>query len=384
MPRLTRKSILLARIESTYGTDSVPTGASHAILVRNLNITPINTEEASRDLIRPFLGQFDQLIANRHVQIEFEVEVAGAGTAGTAPGYGALLRACGLSETLLASPLTGTAQAGGASTITLAAGASSTDNAYAGQLLSITSGTGSGQSGIIGSYNGTTKVATMLQPWGVQPTGTSAYSIAASATYRPVSTAFESVSIYMNSDGTQHRMTGARGNVEFDFTAKNIPVMKFRMLGIFNTVADVTLQTPVYTAFQTPLAVNNTNTSLFRLHAYAGVLEQLSLNVNNSIEFRAVVGDEYIQLADRRSEGQLTIEAPTVAQFDIFAAALNNTYGPIQLRHGTTSGNSVLISSQRIDLGTPSYGDSQGIVTNNVPFYALPVSGNDEFAFTAF
>jgi hypothetical protein len=56
-----------------------------------------------RDLIRPYLGNFDQLIAKTSVAITFEVELAGSGTAGTAPRFGAILKACGMSETIVAS-----------------------------------------------------------------------------------------------------------------------------------------------------------------------------------------------------------------------------------------------------------------------------------------
>jgi hypothetical protein len=44
-----------------------------------------------------------QLLANTRASITFQVELAGSGTAGTAPRYGAILQACGLSETIVAS-----------------------------------------------------------------------------------------------------------------------------------------------------------------------------------------------------------------------------------------------------------------------------------------
>jgi hypothetical protein len=56
---------------------------------------------------------------------------------------------------------TGTAQAGSATTITLAAGASASTDFYKGYWLKITSGTGSNQVRRIKAYNGTTKVATV-------------------------------------------------------------------------------------------------------------------------------------------------------------------------------------------------------------------------------
>lgn len=102
MALLTRKRTILAKAETTYGTDATPTGAANAILVRNLSITPLNAELVSRDLVRPYLGASEQLIASSYVSVEFEVEMAGSGTAGTAPGYDALLKACGMASTVAA------------------------------------------------------------------------------------------------------------------------------------------------------------------------------------------------------------------------------------------------------------------------------------------
>lgn len=102
MALLTRKRLILAKTETTYGTSASPAG-SDAVLVRNLEITPIQADTVTRDLIRPYLGNSEQLLAQTRVEVTFEVEFAGSGTAGTAPRYGALLKACGLSETVVAS-----------------------------------------------------------------------------------------------------------------------------------------------------------------------------------------------------------------------------------------------------------------------------------------
>jgi len=102
MPLLRRKSLILAKTETTYGTSASPTG-SDAVLVRNLEITPLESDVVSRDLIRPYLGNSDQLLANPRARVTCEVELAGSGTAGTAPRYDALLKASGMSATIVAS-----------------------------------------------------------------------------------------------------------------------------------------------------------------------------------------------------------------------------------------------------------------------------------------
>ncbi len=102
MARYYRKLALLAKIETVYGTDATPTGAANAVLATNVNFTPLEAEEVSRDLLLPYLGNPGVVLAGVYAKIEFEVEVAGSGTAGTAPAYGPLLRAAGFAETVTA------------------------------------------------------------------------------------------------------------------------------------------------------------------------------------------------------------------------------------------------------------------------------------------
>jgi len=104
MPRLIRKTAILAKIETTYGVDSTPTGAANAILISNASFN-IDYSNVSRDLIRPFLGGSEELAGTRFARAQFDVEWANSGTAGTAPAWGPLLRACGFAEASLSTPV---------------------------------------------------------------------------------------------------------------------------------------------------------------------------------------------------------------------------------------------------------------------------------------
>ena len=103
MPKLHRKRSILAKAESSYGTDPTPTGSANYVQVIDLNIEPVVSDEVSRDLIRPYMGNYEVIPANTRVNVTFDVEMAGSGSAGTAPKYGAILKACALSETVVSS-----------------------------------------------------------------------------------------------------------------------------------------------------------------------------------------------------------------------------------------------------------------------------------------
>lgn len=95
-----RKTVVLAKRETTEGTDPVPTGAANAILASEIEITPLANTKIDRRLLYPSFGAAPDIFAGQHVEVRFGVEIAGAGAAGTVPGYGVLLRGCGCSETV--------------------------------------------------------------------------------------------------------------------------------------------------------------------------------------------------------------------------------------------------------------------------------------------
>lgn len=96
---LAKKKILLVKPEVEYGVDPAPDG-SNAIVTKNLSISPYEGNMVSRDVDRDSLGNDLEFNTAPYVKITFGVELAASGVAGTAPGWGAILRACGFSETV--------------------------------------------------------------------------------------------------------------------------------------------------------------------------------------------------------------------------------------------------------------------------------------------
>jgi hypothetical protein len=71
----------------------------------------------------------------------------------------------------------GVAQAGSATSITLASAASSTNGTYDPAIVRLVSGTGAGQSRLIVDYVGSTRVATVDRNWRTNPDSTTGYDI---------------------------------------------------------------------------------------------------------------------------------------------------------------------------------------------------------------
>jgi len=98
-----RKRSLLYKIESSYGVDPTPTQSANYLRVVDLNVEPIIADEVERAYITPYFGQYAVELVNKRATVTFSVEVSGSGSAGTAPKYGDLLKACGMSATVVSS-----------------------------------------------------------------------------------------------------------------------------------------------------------------------------------------------------------------------------------------------------------------------------------------
>jgi hypothetical protein len=102
MARFSRM-VVLAKIESTYATDSVPTNTANAMLFQEVDWTPMEAEQVERPMVVPHFGVRPVSLVAQRNRLAGAVDIAGSAAAGTAPAFGPLLRACGLSETIVAS-----------------------------------------------------------------------------------------------------------------------------------------------------------------------------------------------------------------------------------------------------------------------------------------
>ena len=122
-----RKTLLLARNESTYGTDAILAALgsnpapkqTDAILCSNFDVQT-NADQLTRENYSPSLSQEASGIGRVLGQMTFTTELRASGVLGTPPRIGRLFKGCGMAETII--PNTAAATIG--SPVGLAANAS--------------------------------------------------------------------------------------------------------------------------------------------------------------------------------------------------------------------------------------------------------------------
>lgn len=96
----TRKTLLLAKREVTYGQDPDLLVGGNVLEALDVSLNPLNAEFVDRGLVRPWFGSKGSVLGDRYSSLDFSVELAGSGTAGTPPAWGKLLRGCGFAEVI--------------------------------------------------------------------------------------------------------------------------------------------------------------------------------------------------------------------------------------------------------------------------------------------
>lgn len=99
-----RSKIILIKAEplNAYGVDPTPTGAANAMLMTNVQFQPMEGQEVSRNLELPYQGAQESIHVGLYCVLTGDVELVGSGTAGTAPAWSPLIRACGVAEVITA------------------------------------------------------------------------------------------------------------------------------------------------------------------------------------------------------------------------------------------------------------------------------------------
>jgi hypothetical protein len=105
MARYTTNMGLTAKVEATAGTDAAPAAATDGVLiVKGIDITPVDITYADRNLLQPFFGGSQSLIGTYSAKCKFDVEASGSGTAGTSAVWGTLLQGCATAQASLTTP----------------------------------------------------------------------------------------------------------------------------------------------------------------------------------------------------------------------------------------------------------------------------------------
>ena len=306
MVQKSRLSVILAKLEVTYGTDPTPDTTNDAVQVEELEITPEN-DQNERPSQGISIGYEKEITGKRRYKVKFKTPVVGSGAAGTEPkGVSALNQACALA-------------------LTTSAGVSNT--------------------------------------------------------YLVASASLKSVTVYAYLDGVLHKLKGCVGTKTIEADAGGLLYQVFEMMALWAEPTDVAVPTSWTPNTTTPLSFKNVTATL---DGYAIVLRSLSLKLNNVTHERgdanAADGIAGFEVVDRNPEGEIVIEALTLATKGYWAKMAADTLVTLSVVLGDTAGNIWTFTCENVKLRQLPYSEEDGIYTHPIAVqFAKSVSGNNEW-----
>lgn len=317
MPRYLEKTVILAKLETTYGTDATPVGATDAMLVSNCVLTPLDAANVDRELVRGYFGASEQLVGTASKLVTFDVELAGSGTATTPTQWGRLLQACGFAQTIGAASVDYTP----VSTF----GASSSLTIYYhldGELHKLLGARGS-------------------------------FAIAMGVGERPV-LRFRFVGL----DGG----ATAVANASPTYTPFRVPLVVTDQ-----NSGDVLLGAVTYTGASGTVSGGT---------AYPS--RGLQLEVANRVAYQALLGGETVEITGRGITGNTSLDLTAAQAVSFLADVKANTLVGLGFTHGTSAGNIVVLHAPAVQRIEPSNEDVEGRLMQRYNLRFVPQSGNDE------
>jgi len=315
MSRYIANTAILAKAETTPGTDAVPTGAADACLVSNVSITPLDAQMVDRKLIQGFFGTSQQLLTTANVKFSYAVELAGSGTAGTAPQWGDMLLGCACAEASLTAPVRVEYTPVSTALKTL------THYWY--------------DDGVLHKALGCMGNAKLSAKIGDVPR-----------------LSFDWIGL----DGT----ASAASNPALTQTAWKVPPVMNKA-----SVIDITLGCTYATGALTGgTAYNSTG---------------LEIDFANKVNFTPFLSTESVDITDRDSSGSMELNLTAAQEVALLAMVKANTLTSIGFTIGTTAGNKFILYFPAVQLLKPTKKEVNGVRTCAYELKLTPLVGNDEF-----
>ena len=335
MTMRSRNAVILAKIESTAGTDASPTGSLDAILIESPTISN-DPDLVSTNEVTGSLDTSPSITGGLRTSLSFSVVLRGTSAAGTAPRFGRLLQACGWSETTQSEIASEAADNGGTTTAVVTdASYGTTDDAYNGMPLTINS-----NQTFITDYVGSTKTATITDTQGSAVDNMDNITLNANTVYTPHSGTISTLTLYFYQDGILYIALGCRGNVSFNVDSAGVGRLNFNFSGMYGSKTDVAVPAATYDndTLQPPVFRNATAT----IDRTAAAVSAMSLDSGNSVVFpgdpNQAEGFGVPEITNRNITGSVDPLEVLVATRDIMAAFRAGTNQIIHSRWGGTAG----------------------------------------------
>jgi hypothetical protein len=204
------------------------------------------------------------------------------------------------------------------------------------------------------------------------------YSVGTKIEYIPVSSGFESCTIYLYLDGIIVKVLGCRANLEIVMEGGEIAVCNFAVQGLFSIPVDGAIVSPTIDTNKPTRVAGAT----FTIGSYTPVAKGLQIDMGNvlSSRFDATNANDVREIAitDRDPRGSFEPEVATEAASSFFANLIGHVEAALTFNWGAT-GDVVKITAPKFQYLQHGWGERENHRIYNTAFKLNENAGDDEF-----
>ncbi|NDV19999.1 hypothetical protein GO013_11255 [Pseudodesulfovibrio sp. JC047] len=379
---LTKKQVLLTKIETTEGVAEVVDPATDAVLILDGGaITPEGQVVGSARLNATLSNESDT-IGQKSLSLTAPCEFRGGGIDGStvkAPEFDTMLRAGAMKRTSIefvaCDTVTGTFArgeivTGGTSDATGVLVA----NVGGGLLLEPLTGDFASGETLTGGTSGATSNSTVVPVSGFQ--------------YMPTSVKDEmkSMTAVRYHDGHKFTVSGARTTFSLNLPTSEKPTIEFSVSGRWNDPVQQVNPTPTLLETNAPLVVNMG--LKVGSHAPFGV-NSISLDMANTVskapDLNAPDGLRAFNITGRKPAGSFDPESEALNDYNPWQAWMDGALAELSFLLGSVPGNRIYVCMPKVQRTSVAYGDREGTVIYNESFeLKRDDAGDDELRMVFF
>jgi hypothetical protein len=378
--KLTRRQVLLAKVEPIVGTDASPSAASNALMVLDGSAVTPGGERVSDNRLSAFLSKQPHGIGMLVSGYTGKHELRGGQATGQAvakPETDPLLLAAGF----LVSAIVFVPCGNPSGTYTPGETIEGGNSGAVGTLIDHVNAHGV-QGLLLEGVSGTFQDAETLTGDTSSAVATSSDDPVTGWQYLPTSTPEDmaAATIHRYLHGHRHRILGSRANWTLNLPVGQPGIFDFTTNGIYTDPTEETQPTPTLSSHLPPLVVY----AGLKVGTYAPVgVNAITLSPGNALaqdkDLNAETGLNGYIITDRDPSGSIDPKADSLDNFNPFDIWKAGTTARLSLLVGSAMGNRCYILCPEIQYtDAPTYNDRDGVATYGLNFQPKSTAGDTE------
>ncbi len=204
-----------------------------------------------------------------------------------------------------------------------------------------------------------------------------------STVHAPVSTGFESGSLYVYPDGLLHKFLGCYGNAELIFEAGKPARYEFTIQAKYSIPTNVAIPSgAVYDTTIPPVVESIALT----IDSYVAIISKLQINLGNVLFKRPDVNSPFglfgVGIRREKVMGSIDPEAVDRATYDYWQKMQDAAQVALSATVGNTAGNRLVMTASKVIYDPFAWGEREGQRIYEIPLRLVRNAGDDEMILT--